>query len=93
MQSNLAFSISERIRISLAGNLAFKTGMTILNHMSYYGEEFEKKVFGTDFLKKIRDNGLNERDITHAITCKKLISKSYFRQINDESISLYFRDI
>ena len=50
--------------------------MTILNHMSYYGEEFEKKVFGTDFLKKIRDNGLNERDITHAITCKKFISKS-----------------
>lgn len=55
--------------------------MTILNHMSYYGEEFERKVFGTDFLKKIRDNGLNERDITHAITCKKFIAKSYFRQI------------
>ena len=34
------------------------------------GDIFMKKVFGIHFIRKMRDNGLNQYDVMNALTCK-----------------------
>ena len=65
----------EKIRIHVLPRKIDK-GIVVLGDMLKFGDKFARKVFGSKFLKKLRENGLNEHDLINAFTCK--IGFSYY---------------
>ena len=62
--------ISERVHIKLTPYV-IEQSMAQVDKWLSKGSVFMQRIFGSQFMMKMRENGLNEQQVNNALTCKQ----------------------
>ena len=85
--------ISERVHIKLTPYV-IEQSMAQVDKWLSKGSLFMQRIFGSQFMLKMRENGLNEQQVNNALTCKqRLINMIYLYIISYFQMKKYFYPI
>ena len=64
--------ISETVRINLTPYV-MQQSMAQVDKWLSKAQTFMQRIFGSQFMTKMRENGLNAQQVNNALTCKQLL--------------------
>ena len=84
--------ISERVHIKLTPYV-IEQSMAQVDKWLSKGSLFTQRIFGVQFMMKMRENGLNEQQVNNALTCKQRFINMIYIYIYNFQIKKYFYPI